>query len=279
MKKTKIRFFVFDLDGTALGGHEPYAQFPRPFARLLDDLSAQGVQWATNTTWPVAEQFKIVRKSGVKSDPAFLCGETGLSLARVKGGKLVFCPRHAKTVLERSKRFRRKAWPLVRTAFEKLLRDDLVYRFSFDDYETRNLIDFSCKKKDTAKVVRLLRPLLAKNLFYPWAPLDQPANIFLPFYMNKGAALRLMLRHLNLRPAEVVAAGNAGNDLPMLKRSLARWLICPANADAPVLEAVRRRGGLVGRGDFSWGVVDAVKRVLEWQKTETELYPSGKRPR
>jgi len=48
--RSQIKLFVFDLDGTALGGHVPYDQFPKPFADFLDDLARRGCRWATNTT-------------------------------------------------------------------------------------------------------------------------------------------------------------------------------------------------------------------------------------
>ena len=262
MSQFKPRFFVFDLDGTALGGRQPYAQFPRPFARLLDELADRGVRWATNTTWPVESQFELLRRSGVKSAPAFLCGLTGLSLGLVKRGELRVCPRHAKMVLARSRRFRRRLWPLIRSIFLKLLRANLVRRFSFDNFETYNLIDFTCEKKDAAAVARHLQPLLAPGLYYPWSPLDQPANMLLPAYMNKGEALRRMLKRLKVRPEEVIAAGNGTNDLPMLDSTLARWLVCPANAHPLVIEAVKRQEGFVGARNFAWGVVDGVKEII-----------------
>jgi hydroxymethylpyrimidine pyrophosphatase-like HAD family hydrolase len=51
----KNKLLIFDFDGTALGGHKPYKQFPPEFAAFLDGLGSSGIQWATATTWGIIE--------------------------------------------------------------------------------------------------------------------------------------------------------------------------------------------------------------------------------
>ena len=52
------RLFVTDLDGTALGGYEPYDRLPEKFCALLDRLVDDGWEWALNTTWDPEGQWK-----------------------------------------------------------------------------------------------------------------------------------------------------------------------------------------------------------------------------
>jgi hypothetical protein len=79
---------------------------------------------------------------------------------------------------------------------------------------------------------------------------------------NKGAALAEIMRRLGLGAEQVFAAGDHLNDLPMLSKSLARWLVAPANAVEPVKQAVRSQGGMVADGPWGHGVSDALERVL-----------------
>ena len=124
MKNRIIKLLVFDFDGTALGGHTPYDQFPRPFAKFLDELHRSGIRWATNTTWPPDAQFNVIKRSGVKSKPAFLTGQTGRSMATVENNRLVTDVKHEKMVLSRDKRFKRKHWPAIRGILLSLLQKD-----------------------------------------------------------------------------------------------------------------------------------------------------------
>ena len=80
---SNIRLFVFDLDGTAFGGHVPYNRFPSEFVRFLDGLAKRGIRWATNTTWAVETQYDVIKASGVKSIPVFLSGASGRMAARM----------------------------------------------------------------------------------------------------------------------------------------------------------------------------------------------------
>ena len=96
---------MFDFDGTALGGQQPYDQFPKPFARFVDKLRSVGIGWATNTTWSPDAQLSVARRGGVKSDPTFLTGQTGRLLAAVEGGRLVPDTAHEQRIVRREKRF------------------------------------------------------------------------------------------------------------------------------------------------------------------------------
>jgi hydroxymethylpyrimidine pyrophosphatase-like HAD family hydrolase len=76
---------------------------------------------------------------------------------------------------------------------------------------------------------------------------------------NKGTALAELARRLGITAAEVFAAGDHLNDLPMLSLACARWLVAPTNAVEAVKAAVRRQRGFVS--DLSHG--DGVAQGLE----------------
>ena len=80
----KVNLFVFDLDGTSLGGGRPYARFSEEFCHFLDTISQNNCLWCINTTWDINGQWDLVLNSPLESRPIFLMGEFGRSLAKVE---------------------------------------------------------------------------------------------------------------------------------------------------------------------------------------------------
>jgi len=79
---------------------------------------------------------------------------------------------------------------------------------------------------------------------------------------DKGTALAELTRRLQLGPAEVFAAGDQLNDLPMLSRQYAHWLAVPGNAVDPVKDAVRRQKGFVSQLEHGNGVAEGLDFCL-----------------
>lgn len=79
---------------------------------------------------------------------------------------------------------------------------------------------------------------------------------------DKGAALAEICRQLGLQPAEVFAAGDHLNDLPMLRTRYAGHLAAPANAVPEVQAAVREQGGYVSPLRAGHGIADALDRLF-----------------
>jgi hypothetical protein len=75
---------------------------------------------------------------------------------------------------------------------------------------------------------------------------------------SKGTALKEIARQLGLGSDQTVAAGDHLNDLPMLSREHARFLVAPANAVDLVKEAVRRQHGYVSRQARGDGVLEGL---------------------
>ena len=80
---------------------------------------------------------------------------------------------------------------------------------------------------------------------------------------NKGAALAELMRRLGVQPAQVFAAGDHWNDLPMLLRDYAHWLVTPSNAIDVVKAQVRDQGGLVSELSHGYGVAAALEFYLK----------------
>ena len=79
---------------------------------------------------------------------------------------------------------------------------------------------------------------------------------------SKGTALSEIARRLDISSDLILAAGDHLNDLPMLSREHARWLVAPSNAIARVKEAVRRQDGFVSDEPHGLGVARGVQFFL-----------------
>ena len=265
----KPRLLIFDFDGTALGGHLPYAQFPPPFAEFLDRLAQEGIQWATNTTWSPEGQFEVIRRSGVRSLPAFLTGQTGRVLARIENDQVVFDADFAREVTARDQAFKDRVWPGIRQLFLQLLERNLVDRLAFDYYTPQCIVDFNCCPGCRDQVWNLMQPLLDSGDYYEFNPVRSDTGFLLPRHMNKGEIVTILQARLGVTPEETIVAGDASNDIHMFNPELARWLVCPANAEPLIKAHVARHGGIIAGKEFSWGVIEAVEQILQMTSAAT----------
>lgn len=79
---------------------------------------------------------------------------------------------------------------------------------------------------------------------------------------SKGTALQELTRILGLKRDQVFAAGDHLNDLPMLRRDVARWLLCPNNAEPEVRAQVKAEGGEVSELAHGFAVAATLRRWL-----------------
>ncbi|MDD2708832.1 MAG: HAD family hydrolase [Verrucomicrobiae bacterium] len=260
MKKNSVRLFVFDFDGTALGGHIPYEQFPKPFVRFLDRLAAKGIRWGTNTTWGVKEQLLLLQRSGVKNAPAFLIGSSGRIMATVRHWHLIPDRRNDEAVKKLDLQLMRRMRLPIKKAMLRLLEENLVERISFNEFG-HHYLSFQCAKKNgVSRAWAIVRPLLASGNFYCWEE-GGMRGVLLPHYMNKGHALKVWQKRLGISPDETLVAGDGPNDPHMFSPEVARWMVCPSNADPKIKKLVHAGGGAIARKKYSWGVLEGIKAL------------------
>lgn len=79
---------------------------------------------------------------------------------------------------------------------------------------------------------------------------------------NKGTALAEICRRVNVTAEHVLAAGDHLNDLPMLSREFARWLVAPSNAVPQVKAQVLKQDGYVSHQHCGHGVAKGLELLL-----------------
>jgi len=82
---------------------------------------------------------------------------------------------------------------------------------------------------------------------------------------HKGSSLLALSGHLGIATADVMAAGDHFNDIPMLDGLAARMTCCPSNAIPEVKDVVLRAGGYVAAQEGGAGVAQA------WEYFHTAL--------
>ena len=93
---------------------------------------------------------------------------------------------------------------------------------------------------------------------------------------SKGTALSEIARQQGATPDQVLAAGDHLNDLPMLCRQHARWLVAPSNAVEAVKETVRRQEGFVSDEPHGYGVARGLEFFLgNTRRLGTDLNSNG----
>lgn len=80
---------------------------------------------------------------------------------------------------------------------------------------------------------------------------------------NKGTAMAEIAKRLGIARERVFAAGDHLNDLPMLSKEYAGWLVAPVNAIPIVKETVRRQNGYVSHQSHGYGVARGLEYFLE----------------
>ena len=251
--KEALKLFVFDLDGTALGGYQPYVRLPEAFCELLDDLHANGCRWAINTTWDPHGQWELVRQSGVRSRPLFYAGEFGRVLAEDGPDDAVPIREYCDANAERLREIRRREMmPLFRRVIAK-------HPFEvIHDYGHLFQIVVAPEAQDSLAEDVAAWQDECPGLMVRLSGANLSAR---PAFLNKGLALREAIRRFGLEPKAILTAGDEEADLAMMTPECALYTVCPSQAAERVKATVLARQGRVGRKPYSDGVIDAFMRL------------------
>jgi HAD superfamily hydrolase (TIGR01484 family) len=250
-----VKLFVFDLDGTALGGETSYAKFTGDFSEFLDRLSKQDIAWCINTTWDINGQWELILNSKVKSRPAFLIGEMGHVIAR--GGKDGFSmdedynQKMERKVKECNKKI---VYSLIKEIVNKFQPGKMYFYGHLFSFSTPEKGEKFRKYADKVKKIPGIKVYAAEGKL----------TVF-PSFLGKGRALKYVEKIMGVSSGETVIAGDEAIDLPMMIPHLGKYLICPSNSSPVVKQRVLKNNGVVASHPFARGVIEG------WKKTKTAI--------
>ena len=252
-----IKLIATDFDGTIFAEFEN-PPIPDEFVTLIAAMQERGARWVINTGRDMSSLMEALGRSRIPIEPDFLVlVEREIHIHQDSR----YISHHAwNTTCEaaQARVFARLRADLpaivdwINARFHARIYEDpyspfcLITRDNGDMDQIHQYLDTYC---DTVKDLALVRN-------------DVYARFSHSAY-NKGTALAEISRLIKVSAAQVFAAGDHLNDLPMLNREFARFVAAPANAVPEVRQRIREQDGFLSLRGQGRGVADAIKFYLE----------------
>jgi hydroxymethylpyrimidine pyrophosphatase-like HAD family hydrolase len=258
-----LKLISTDFDGTLFAEFE-MPPIPKSIESLIADLQARGVKWVINTGRDMSSLMEALARAGVSVQPDYLV-LVEREIYKHDGNRYVgLADWNAACAQDHAELFAR-----VRPDVPKL-NDWVNARFRATIYEDAySPFCLIAGNNGEADVIHAFLDDYCRSVPNLIVVRNDVYARFSHAAYDKGSALRELCRRLELGADNVLAAGDHLNDLPMLTRACARWLVAPANAVEPVKNALRREGGYVSELFRGEGVADGLRRVLA-QTTEQQ---------
>lgn len=257
-----IRLVCLDFDGTAVDYDADKTFFHAGVIEQLNRLGHSGVEWCTNSGRSREDQENILRCSeacGLRHLPAaMLCSEAFIFCRGQDGRYVALEPWNsiAQTVL-------REFHASVQSVLSGRLES---WRGQYDvDVRLGAEHTVFCVEGDESRVDAFSAQLAQALAGLPRISITRNGGwvVVLPDSMGKGNVLQGYMSSRGLARDDVLAIGDHLNDISMLNGAVARWVACPSDARAAVVETVRAAGGRVASLPGPLGTAEILKEVAE----------------
>lgn len=249
-----IKLISTDFDGTIFAEFEN-PPIPPALVAILREQQARGVKWVINTGRDMSSLMEALARAHIPIQPDFLVlvereiyVHDGVRYSAHATWNAA-CARDHAELFARVRPDAPAMMDWVNERFRATVYEDpfspfcLIADNNGDADEIHRYLDAYCARIPNLTVVRN----------------DVYARFSHTAY-NKGSALAELSRMLLVSAAEVLAAGDHLNDLPMLTLQHAARLIAPANAMPEVKAAVKQAGGFISKLTCGHGIADGLKR-------------------
>lgn len=256
-RPTHLQLICTDFDGTIHSDLDSPTIAPE-FQELIADLQRKGVKWVVNTGREMGDLLREMKRSQMRVAPDYLVVvEREIHVRR-------------SDTFESHAPWNDRCTTTHAQLFEKMRADVTKWsewvtkRYIADVYEDAwsPFCLVASNPSDASTIVRQL-----EEWCRPWPELVVVSNhIYARLShvdFHKGSALREVASLCGASPETTFIAGDHLNDLPMLKRECAHWLVAPENAVREVKNAVQSAGGWVMEGRASRAVVAGLRRCLK----------------
>lgn len=254
--KPPIKLISTDFDGTVHTDFEN-PPIPRELESLIGALQQRGVFWVINTGRDLTSLMETLTKAGLSIRPDYVV-VVEREIYQLQESEYVSvrewndrCTALHQEIFEKVRPHMPKITEWVKSRYKALVYEDpyspfcLVAEKPGDAEEIHEYLEVYCKEVGDMVVMRN----------------DVYARFSHKAY-HKGTALAEIARRLEIKPEEIIAAGDHMNDLPMLSHEFARWLVAPMNAIDLVKEKVRRQNGYISEKHCGHGVAHGIAHVL-----------------
>ena len=251
-----IRLLSTDFDGTLVDHFGTPAVDPELFS-TLKMLQSRGVLWAINTGRDLHFVDDGLAEFDFKASPDFVVTSEREVFQRGAGGQW-------QDFGEWNRRCYQEHDTLFEAASELLedIRNFLKHGANAEPiYEGSRMVGLASKSEadmdsicEFLETERVRVPGFAYMRNTIWVRFCHEAY-------SKGTALAELARLIGVQRAEIFAAGDHYNDIPMLDGVHAQWVACPSNAVEAVQKTVRAAGGYVAEGRCSTGILEALAHL------------------
>ncbi len=248
----RVRLISTDFDGTIHDEGAPEA-VPAALQRRLAELQQGGVVWAINTGRDLCSLLEAMVQAEMFVRPDYVVA-VEREIYRWDGeGFRPVEPWNQQCREDHAALYQRTA-PGFRV-LHKQLRGRFDAHFYQDDWSPLAVVARSNLQMDEIQLV--LEDFCRTEGGLSAVRNDVYTRLSHHGY-SKGTALREIARLHDLTPAEILAAGDHFNDLPMLDRQHAARLVSPSNAIAEVKAHVQQQGGFIAQGRSGLGILEAL---------------------
>jgi len=252
-----LGLIVTDFDGT-IHTEATVPPISKQFQEIIADLQSQGVKWMINTGRDLPGLLEELARARCQVKPDFL-GLVEREIYVLKANQYVSvadwnkrCARDQSAAFAKLKPFIPSMFAWVEERFQATVYSDSWSPFCViaeSNHDADQIMDYLQQYCQMFPELSLVRN-------------DVYARFSHAAY-HKGSVMAEVTKRLGLAPNQVLAAGDHWNDLPMLSRNHAHWLVAPANAVASVKECVEQQGGYVAKAFWSDGVAEGIIAALE----------------
>ena len=265
-----VRLIALDLDGTLTNDQKQITDYTK---EILREVSGRGVKIALASGRPTLGILPVARELGLDKTGGYVIAFNGGHILDLGTGKDVFRASFPREYIRTAAEYAAKnRVPIISYDEENILTEGPV-----DEYVLHEVTN-------TGAQVRLV-PDLPAHLTFPivkmlicgnpdkLASMEGPmAETFrgildiyraepwflevMPRGINKSQGLRTLADYLDLTRDEIMACGDANNDIPMLRQ--ARYSIAMANA----VEGTKREAAFITRSNNEDGVAYAIRKFV-----------------
>ncbi len=251
-----IKLISTDFDGTLFAEFEN-PPIPEKLQELLGDLQARGAKWVINTGRDMSSLMEALGRAGISIEPDYLVLVEREIHEHRNSQYTALQEWNEECVRAHAELFARVMDDIPRIV------EWINKRFHATIYEDAySPFCLIAGNNGDADIIHAFLNEYSKRIPHLAVVRNDVYARFSHADYNKGTALAELTRRLGLNCADVFAAGDHLNDLPMLRANYARRLAAPGNAVPEVKAAVRRQDGFVSELPHGHGVAEALAFCL-----------------
>jgi hydroxymethylpyrimidine pyrophosphatase-like HAD family hydrolase len=247
-----LKLISTDFDGTI---HEDFADLPVPDAlqARLTALQRRGVTWVINTGRDLASLMESLGRARVTVWPDFVVTVEREIFRREHGRYAPVEPWNSQCHRDHAELFGEMAAEIA--DLMRLFTNRFDATFYDDAWSPLCAI---ARSNDQMDAIQAELDVFCREI-PDLVPVRNDVYVRLSHRgYSKGTALAEIARRIGATPAQTLAAGDHLNDLPMLRREYAHWLVGPANSVPEVRAALAAQGGYLAAQRCGHGLIEAL---------------------